>query len=416
MKKYIDKLKKFKTEYDQRVQKQSPIKALVGTSKISLAYIKRKLLGSKTHYSSKTDVIGHYSFIIQDSFGPIPQSENLSAKTTITWFVPDFNIGSGGHINIFRFVAELEKLGFQSQILIIPPSQFDTGEDAKSCIVKHFNNLSASVYVNSEDLKPSYFAIATSWPTAYYLKSYRGCIKKLYFVQDFEPYFYSHSSEYFLAEATYTFGFYGITAGEWLAQKLAKEFGMQTLSLSFSYDKHLYSPKPKVNNERQHVFFYARPVTPRRGFELGLLALYKVQEALPDTSFILAGWDLKNYNLPFTHCLDAGCVPLKDLPDLYSQCDVALVLSFTNLSLLPLELMACGCPVVSNQGSNVEWLLNKENSLLVELNVSSIADALIKVLTNESLRISLQNKSLSFSQSTHWTNEAVKLSNYINTI
>lgn len=418
MKKYFDKINKFKIEYKERVQKQSAFKAFLGTSKLSLSYIKRKLLSPYFgHLSpSKNDIIDHYSFVIQEPFGTSANFERLPDKNTITWFVPDFNIGSGGHINIFRFVAELEKLGFQSQIVIIPPVQFESSEDARLCIIKHFSKINAPVYLNTKNLIPSYFAIATSWPTAYYLKNYRGCIKKIYFVQDFEPYFYSHSSEYFLAEATYQFGFYGVTAGEWLARKLAQEFNMKTLSLSFSYDKHLYSPKPRVNHERQHVFFYARPVTPRRGFELGLLALYKVQETLPDTGFIFAGWDLKDYNLPFTHCLDAGCVSLKDLPNLYSQCDVALVLSFTNLSLLPLELMACGCPVVSNKGQNVEWLLNDENSLLVELSVNSIADKLIQVLTDESLRISLRNKSLSFSELTDWKDEAVKLSNYINAI
>lgn len=418
MKKYLDKLTKFKTEYQSRIQKQSALKALIGTFKISLNYIKRKLFGSSFNVGtlSKSDVINHYSFVIQDPFGTILNSENLPDKNTLTWFIPDFNIGSGGHINIFRFVAELEKLGFNSQIVIIPPCQFDSGEDAKYCIIEHFNNLTASVCVSIEDLKPSYFAIATSWPTAYYLKNYRGCHKKLYFVQDFEPYFYSRSSEYFLAKATYSFGFYGITAGDWLARKLVQEFNMQVCSLSFSYDKHLYNPKPRTNRERQHVFFYARPVTPRRGFELGLLALHKVHKILPDTGFIFAGWSLKDYDLPFTHCLDAGCVPLKDLPNLYSQCDVALVLSFTNLSLLPLELMACGCPVVSNKGKNVEWLLNNENSLLVELDVNSIANAIVEILTNNSLRLSLQQRALSFSESTHWTNEAVKLANYMESI
>jgi len=418
MKKISDKLNKFKIEYKSRIQKQSAFKALIETSRISLNYIKRKL--SKTSFNlaepSKSDVINHYSFVIQQPFGSILNHESLPDRNTLTWFIPDFNIGSGGHINIFRFVAELEKLGLKCQIVIVPPCQFDSGEEAKSCITEHFNPLNSSIYVGLENLNPSYFAIATSWPTAYYLKNYRGCFKKLYFIQDFEPYFYSRSSEYFLAEATYSFGFYGITAGDWLAKKLVQEFNMKTCSLSFSYDKHLYSPKPRTNRERQHVFFYARPVTPRRGFELGLLALYKVHEALPDTGFIFAGWGLGAYDLPFTHYLDAGCVPLKDLPNLYNQCDVALVLSFTNLSLLPLELMACGCPVVSNKGENVEWLLNNENSLLVDLDVNSIANAIIEILTNTLLRISFQEKSLTFSQSTQWTNEAVKLAHYIETI
>ena len=68
-----------------------------------------------------------------------------------------------------------------------------------------------------------------------------------------------------------------------------------------------------------------------------------------DVEFVLVGWDVSNYSLPFSH-LNTGFLSLDELQDLYSQVDVDLVISSTNLSLLPLELMACKCPVVSNLG------------------------------------------------------------------
>ena len=41
--------------------------------------------------------------------------------------------------------------------------------------------------------------------------------RRLYFVQDYEPYFYATSSESMLAENTYRFGFTAITATDTLA-------------------------------------------------------------------------------------------------------------------------------------------------------------------------------------------------------
>ena len=56
---------------------------------------------------------------------------------------------------------------------------------------------------------------ATGWETAYPVFNDAGDARKCYFVQDFEPLFYPVGSEYVLAENTYRFNFFGITAGKW---------------------------------------------------------------------------------------------------------------------------------------------------------------------------------------------------------
>ena len=80
--------------------------------------------------------------------------------------------------------------------------------------------------------------------------------------------FYPMGSEYLLAENTYRFGFRGITAGTWLKGKLESEFGMKCEAFSFSYDREIYRPQEK-KTQGCRVFFYARPITPRRAWELG---------------------------------------------------------------------------------------------------------------------------------------------------
>ena len=67
-------------------------------------------------------------------------------------------------------------------------------------------------------------------------------------------------------------GFRGITAGDWLKDVMRNDYGMTADSFLFSYDDKIYKPKEKTD-DKPRVFFYARPVTPRRDFELGMLAI-----------------------------------------------------------------------------------------------------------------------------------------------
>jgi O-antigen biosynthesis protein len=371
-------------------------------------------LNSNNYPVEKRDVFQVYNFTLD---GAIVGAENLKKskqddKIMINWVIPDFGIGSGGHLNIFRFIFHLEKLGYKCRVIIVGGSQYSTGDQAREIARKHFFLINAEFGIGENCLQPADFTFATSWITAYTVINYRHAGKYMYFVQDFEPFFYPHGSDYAFAEQTYRMGFYGVTAGGWLADKLSAEYGMKTMPVGFSYDRGLYFPRKRKKNDSKRVFFYARPVTPRRGFELGLLSLNLVSQRLPDVEFVLAGWDVTDYKIPFRH-KNAGSLALGKLPELYSQCDVALVLSFTNLSLLPLELMACGCPVVSNRGANTEWLLNEQNSILADATPNALCEAIVMVLDDESLRNKLSAQGVSFVAGTNWEEEARKVANLL---
>lgn len=348
----------------------------------------------------RADVLGHFRFVLphpRAALGP-PQS---AARGTLHWFIPDFNVGSGGHLNIFRTIWHLEQRGYVSRIVIVEPLQHADAESAAADIRRHFFDLRAEVHVGLEGLPPCEFAVATAWNTAYAVRDFGGAQRKLYFVQDFEPYFYPMGSEWVLAENTYRMGFFCITAGGWLAERLAREYGMRTRAVGFGVELDRYRRLPRREPQQRRVFFYARPPTPRRAFELGLLVLDEVARRLPQTHFILAGWDTSGYEIPFPH-LSAGTVALDDLPDLYSQCDVALVLSLTNLSLLPLELMACGCAVVSNRGGNVEWLLHDDVATLAEATPEALSQAICELLVDDARREALSRRAETFARALTW--------------
>lgn len=367
----------------------------------TLATIWRRLRHGPVQWS-RINVFRHYEFIQQRQLKLTP---SVAKANTLLWFIPDFNVGSGGHLNIFRTIWHLEQMGYESNIAVIQPSVHLDAESAKKDINEHFFPLRAKVFLGEAGLPNCEFVVATSWHTTYSVRSIVNDVKKIYFVQDYEPWFYPVGSEFTLANNTYHFDFFGITAGNWLASKLAKEYGMRTHPVRFGVELDRYRRLPRREPEIRRVFFYARPPTSRRAFELGLLVLNEVSRRLPSTEFVLAGWDCSAYEIPFPH-LNAGTVSMDELPDLFSQCDVALVLSLTNLSLMPLELMACGCPVVSNRGENVEWLLNDDVAILTEPTPEALASAICGLLTDEEARRALSIRGEAFARTQTWDSVA----------
>ena len=366
---------------------------------------------------SKVSVTKRYDNYIGPAFSSSFDNASTLTPKTINWFLPPVGKGSGGHLNIFRFIKNLEDLGYENRIIIVDEPLPISAKIAKQEIEEWFFPLKAEVYVGAtSDVPATYFAIATSWQTAYFVRRFQSCIQKCYFVQDYEPWFYPAGTDALLAEDTYRFGFYGLTAGDWLAQKLKTDFGMDAYAVGFSYDRDLYRPshnKPIKSDHYTRVLFYARPPTARRAFELGMLVLREVCRQRNDVRVVLAGWDLSQYEIPFPY-EHAGLVGLNDLAELYGICDVSLVLSCTNLSLLPLELMACGVPVVSNKAPHTEWLLSDENAMLAESNIQSLTQAVLRVIESPDLANRLREAGLAFAESTSWEQEAGKLAAQLN--
>lgn len=362
----------------------------------------------------KRDVIGYYGAILGEElgFGLKITPDNVPERS-MTWVIPDFTASSGGHINIVRMMNLLRSRGFPNQhVVVTEPHRWGSTEEAQAAFSSAFGVDGITVSLGVRSIEPCHYLVATGWQTAYWVAKYRDTIEKLYFVQDFEPSFYAQGSEYAFAENTYKLGLTGITAGTWLAEKLASEYGMRTFPFSFGCDTDQYKPLGRRPNPTRHVFFYARPVTPRRCFELGLLALEKVCRGRNDVAVIFAGWDVSDYAIPFQH-LNGGTVPVDQLPDLYSQCDVALVLSATNLSLLPLEVAACGCPMVINDTPNANWLLARDEALYCDMTVDGIADAILRLLEDTDLHASLSAAALAHARKATWEAEADKVAGFL---
>jgi glycosyltransferase involved in cell wall biosynthesis len=274
-------------------------------------------------------------------------------RLKIGWVLSPLSHGAGGQNTIARFARYLKNAGHDVTFYIYEGSQAQSLSEAREILRDSFK---LDVEVKKiKDYEESDALIATGWETTYPTFNVETKAHKFYFVQDFEPYFYGVGSRYVLAENTYKMNFHGITAGPWLMKKVG-EYGMKSDYFDFGADLDIYRPKDKIQKKKK-ICFYARPVTERRAFEIGVMALDLFKIKHPEYEIEFIGWDVSNFKIPFKY-KNRGILTHKELADLYHESAACLVLSLTNVSLLPLELIAAGCIPVMNEGDNNRMVLH----------------------------------------------------------
>lgn len=312
-----------------------------------------------------------------------PVESRVKAKSTapyvVNWIMSPPS-GGGGHQNIFRFIEFLDRQGHTNNVYIYSTFDDMTLAQAKENVRAYCTAKNLHFYRYGKRPITGDILFATGWETAYPVFNEKTSARKLYFVQDFEPLFYPMGTDYILAENTYKFGFHGITAGGWLSAKLSSEYGMKADHYDFGADRTMYRLTNK--DVRKKIFFYARPVTERRGFDLGVMVLELFHKARPDYEIVMAGWDVSEYDVPFPYT-NLRALPLNKLSDVYNECAAALVISLTNMSLLPLELLACGTVPVVNDGPNNRLVSDNPYISYVDASPQAMADALIQVVDND---------------------------------
>jgi len=315
---------------------------------------------------------------------------------SLNWVTTPAASGSGGHTTTFRMIRYLESRGFRNSVYFY--DAFNSDHRHYVQIARDAYGVECPIFDTREGIGDADGIIATSWASAYAVYNERCAGKRFYFVQDYEPHFYAAGSFSLLAENTYRMGFHGITAGRWLAGKLSREFGMQTDYFPFGCDTSQYRRDP--GSKRSGVAFYARSETPRRGFELGILALRIFAERNPDIQVHLFGE--RTGDLPL-NIIDHGLVSPARLNAIYNQCYAGLCLSLTNVSLVPHEMLASGCIPVVNDAEHNRMVLDNPNVRYAPAEPHALARALEEVarapdLQAASLRAAESVKSTSWDE------------------
>ena len=330
---------------------------------------------------------------------------------TINWLVHEPFPGSGGHTGIFRMIQHLTEFGHRCHVHILPVHFMHTYTPARiqAYIDQHFMPTGAIYHRWDGTVSPADATIATYWMTVPELQKLDGTGKRYYLVQDFEPFFYPMGSEYVLAENTYRAGLHCLTLGRWLAKFLYERYGAAADPFDFAVDTTIYYPRSVPPADHPRVAFYARPSTPRRGYELGMAALARLKAVRPDVEIMLYGAEKLNPEPPFPYT-NLGILNPWELATLFSSCDVGVVFSLTNPSFVPLEMMACRCAVVDLHSERVEGLLEDGvNCRLAEPTPELIADAVLDLLWDRPKRQAIVERAYEQVRTHSWRHSAQQI-------
>ena len=282
---------------------------------------------------------------------PIRPGEPLE----VAWVCVPPGEGAGGFTTMFRLVAYLERMGCKC-VLYLHDRHGWAIEQHRETMRSWWPWMKADIRDAADGIADAHAIVASAWETAYVVLTSPARGRRFYLVQDFEPWFHAAGSEALLAEATYGFDFHGITAGRWLAEMLSSRYGMAADHFDFGCDLGEYTLR--TSDTRAGVCCYARPSTPRRAFELAVSALDLFSERHPGVPIHFYGETISG--VPFPATLH-GVLKPAELNGLYNSCIAGLVLSATNVSLVPYEMLASGCiPVVNDAEHNRIVLDNPE--------------------------------------------------------
>lgn len=194
--------------------------------------------------------------------------------------------------------------------------------------------------------------IATLWETAYLIKNLSGY--KMYFIQDYEPYFYPYGDRSQLAKASYELGLHMISLGPWCAKMIQQQTGTNcTLNqINFPVDIEHYEHKKRdfsayPDKRKINLAVYTRFNSPRRAPINLQFVLYNTEKLLEQNNIELNinyfGTDSKER---FINGKNLGKLNKKQLRELYYQSDFGIAPSMTNFSLVPFEMMSSGLPFI----------------------------------------------------------------------
>ena len=325
---------------------------------------------------------------------------------------PEMNAGMGGLTSVLRIANVLSKLD-----ITIHFCSYES-DDCKKQINNAKKNLSEydCKYISTDiALKNQYdFIIATNWISLYYSKKFSGF--HVYFIQDYEPLFYPYGDRYFLAKKSLFFGEKIISLGKWNLEEIKRNslnLNINCETIDFPFEKHEYPFIKRDFNtikssRRIRLAVYIKREQKRMP-SLIMAILNVVYENLLKHNIVLEiNYFGLNYRENVKYGKNRGRLTKQEIKKLYYQCDLGMVASMTNISLVPYEMISSGLPIIEFNEGSFKSFLGEESAILVDFNPYQIADILVKIVDNPNNLTHLVNIAYSKIENLSWNKTAIQ--------
>lgn len=304
---------------------------------------------------------------------------------SIVFVIERFALYSGGQTSILRLGTKLSNLGYKVGYVVYKRQSVAAMEEIAR---KNLSNYRGTMYTYEEMGKiRADVVIASSWDTVSFAKKMHGY--KMYFLQDYEPYFFSFGELFIMASKTYEQGLHMVSLGQWNKEMVEKN--CKTISkidtIDFPYEKKEYPEIKRDYNsytkKKEFIFAVYLKYYGKRLPNITQYILKQVKDELKKDGIHLI---LKYYgeDKSFT-CeggVNLGVLNKKQLFELYKEADFGLVASMSNISLVPYEMLATGLPVIEFEDGTFPYFFPDNCAILTSLSYMDLYHKIKNAISN----------------------------------
>lgn len=305
----------------------------------------------------------------------------------------------GGQTSVLRLGTELSKQGYHVYYAVYKSQSKEEMEYVAKCNLPGVQGtfLTAASFRKFNEKKYPDVVVATGWDTVSHIKKLGSY--KMYYVQDYEPYFYTFGEMFLMAKKTYEQGLHMVSFGAWNKQMIEHECKPVSAIdvVDFPYERAEYPFKERdFDSYPQKKEIVIAVYLKYYGKRLPCVVQYmieKVSKMLQKDGIKLTA---KYYGEAKTFKVrggeNIGMLNKQELRALYEEVDFGLVASMTNICTVPYEMLATGLPLIEFSEGTFEYFFPKNCATLVEMSAEDLYHKLKSViLTPEVLREQQKN-------------------------
>ena len=348
------------------------------------------------------------------------------------------NVPGGGRKIVYEYANQLVRWGHEVTIvnlraerssffhslhtlfwLLLHPARL--ADEVKKPEVSWYSLHSSVKLVRATNLKarqvPDADAIfATSWPTASLVSECpRNKGAKFYLVQDFPPWLGDQHE----LEQTWRLPLKKIAISGWQAELVAQA-GAPIEDIEVipdAVDQESFRVTNSISGRAKRVVMLYSLLRPYKRSELGLSALIKCKNAVPDLQASLFG-PIQERPTELPSWIEYhGNISESDLVKLYNSASIYLCSSAAEgFALPPAEAMACGCALATTDcGGNREYAKHEETALVSDPDdFAALVSNVIRLLSDEELRVRIASAGRNRIAQLTWEQSTQRLIEFIN--
>ena len=345
----------------------------------------RKLISDYLRKRRERNIKRQIEGLLKDETFIKTENAALKKADTVAFVTSHIAAHAGGMTSILRLGTVLEEEGFQvSYIALGTQSQEEIEQNARIDLKNYKGTVKTAEHIFDEQYD---VVIATDWKSVYSARKMNGY--KMYFVQDYEPYFCEDGERFILAKKTYELGLHMVSLGQWNKAEIEKNANGEVKIdyIDFPYEAseyHMIRRDYDAYSGRRtfHLVVYLKQAGRRLPTVIPLM-LARTKKLFKEN-----GIDLE---IQFFGGIDGidpelgenlGKLSKAELMDLYGKADFGMVSSMTNISLVPYEMLATGLPLIEFQDGTFPFFFRKPSAILTSFSAQDLYEKMYKAICN----------------------------------